>query len=578
MLRNGLPGKEVLDSIQESFRDNTANNNGKSFELGSYRALLFALKGVSSFEEAESYLNPSHKQLHNPFLMKGMDKAVARINRAIDNRRRIMVYGDYDVDGTTSVAMMYKFLKWFGVEVFPYIPDRFSEGYGISFKGVEFASYVGADLIIALDCGIKAHDQAAYCRQKGIDLIICDHHNPGDALPLAHAVLDPKQQGCTYPFKELSGCGIGYKVMQAIAYKKLLHYKLPNQFLDLVAISIASDIVPMRGENRILARLGLQKLDKKPLTGVKALKVNSGVNENSDIPDIVFKVGPRINAAGRLGSAMDAFRLLSCENLEQAMYLAGEINTSNQQRKNVDESITEEAAKMVEDTPEWAENYSLVLANPEWHKGVIGIVASRIVEKYYKPTILLTESKGLLTGSARSIPGFDLYEAINSCNQYLEAFGGHKAAAGLSIKKEHLNEFREAFEKAVKERITEEMLTPVLEYDLEIPFSAVTKNFCKTLTRLGPYGPENMRPVFVSRNVENVNLPRLVGNNHVKMLLRQKKGEKLSAIGFKMGHLLEDLRKNPVVDICYSIEENHFNGTTRYELNLKDIKIRNEAE
>lgn len=577
VLRQDLQDPDRIKHLQDEFRKKApAGKDGSPFELDYYRALLFLLRGIDSYAAASYYLNPSHKQLHNPFQMKGLERAVDRLKQAVENRERIMVYGDYDVDGTTSVAMVYSFLKRFVPEVFPYIPDRFKEGYGISFKGINAAEVSGCSVIVALDCGIKAHQQAVLAHEKGLDLIICDHHTPGEDVPPAFSVIDPKQEGCDYPFDELSGCAIGFKLLQGLSEKLLHHYKLPNQYLDLVAISIASDIVPMRGENRLLAKLGLEKIEKKPLIGVKALKDVSGLGKNLDIPDVVFKLGPRLNAAGRLDSAMDAFRLLASEDPEYAERRAGEVNTSNQRRKNYDEEITEEAARIIQSDPNHQERYTFVLHNPEWHKGVIGIVASRIVERFHRPVILLTESNGLLTGSARSIPGFDLYTAINRCTQYLEAFGGHKAAAGLSLKKENLGAFTEAFEEAVSNRMDEELLTPVVEYDMEVPLRALTPAFCRSLRRMGPFGPENMRPIFVSRNVQNVYPPRKVGNKdlHLKMTLGQRKNEKISAIGFKMGDYADLIQPGKPFDICYVIEENHFNGTLRYELNIKDIRVK----
>ncbi len=571
--RPGAPGDIEIDLLQKAFREGSKLEGGSEFKLDKFRAALLASRGVRSYEQARQYLNPGTDHTFNPFLMRDMERSAKRIIEAIENREQILVYGDYDVDGTTSVALMYLFLRRFTPNVGYYIPDRFQEGYGISFKGVEYASHRRVGLFIALDCGTRAFEEIRYARSKGMDVIICDHHTPGDHEPPAFALLNPKRTGCGYPFKELPGCGIGYKLAQALAEKMLYSYKLPNQYLDLVVTSIASDIVPMVGENRWLARLGLQKLEIRPSTGMKALKEVSGIGDGPlDIQDIVYKIGPRLNAAGRMKSAFLSLALLTAKEEGKARQIAGEINETNLTRRELDAKITAEALEQAEKSGVAGRN-SLVLHDPHWHKGIIGIVASRVVEQFYRPVVILSGSGDMLTGSARSIPGFDLYSALVECKHHFSTFGGHKAAAGMSLHRKNLEQFRSDFEAAVAKNITSELLTPKIEYDLEVPPEALSPAFCKIMERMGPFGPENTRPVLVSFNIKPASQSRIVGDNHLKMFIQNGK-KKFSAIGFKLGNYLEDIHKGKPIDICYSLEKQWYKGNPRYELHLKDLNVK----
>lgn len=554
------PGEDIIQNLR------------KDLEVNVMLLKLIAQRGISTFHEAKQYFLPELAGLHDPFLMKDMDIAVARIKKAIETGEKILIYGDYDVDGTTSVALVYSYFHKIYSNLDFYIPDRFKEGYGVSQQGVEWAVENNISLIITLDCGIKAMEQVEFAKTKGIDFIICDHHTVGDEMPAAFAVLNPKRPDCSYPYKELSGCGIGYKLIQAYAQ----HISSPlnaENYLDLVAISIASDIVPITGENRILAYFGLEQINKKPRAGIKALLHLSGTNKNLEINDLVFRIGPRINAAGRIASATSAVKMLLENDEELALAIALEINKNNTERQSVDLNITQEALGMIEDFNGSGQRRTTVLFNQNWHKGVIGIVASRLIEKYYRPTILLTESNGYAVGSARSVPGFNLYEALAGCSELLEQWGGHQAAAGLTLKVENVDALRERFDAVVSSTIPEELLTPLVEYDLEIPLDVITMSFCRTLERFGPFGPENMKPVFITRNVQTLYRAKIVGRNHLQFTVTDGEDAELRAIGFGLGDHLQTVSSGAAYNICYTIEPNEYRGVYSVNLNIKDIQV-----
>jgi single-stranded-DNA-specific exonuclease len=538
-------------------------------------ASLMVQRGITTKKQAEDFFNPSLSSLHDPFLMKDMNRAVDRISTAISRNEKILVYGDYDVDGTTSVALMYAFLRERHSSLDYYIPDRYHEGYGLSLKGIDYAAEGNCRLIIALDCGIKSVDKVKYARSKGIDIIICDHHLPGDEIPDATAVLDPKQPGCNYPYKELSGCGVGFKLMQAICRVQNIPFAKIIPYLDLVAVSIGSDIVPMTGENRILAYFGLKQINESPRLGFQKIIEKARIRMPLAIEDVVFRIGPRINAAGRMESGSKAVELLVSQNPNEALTICDAIDRSNDDRRKKDSEITSEARRMVSEDNRMGNSRTTVLFRQGWHKGVIGIVASRLIETYYRPTVILTESKdGFATGSARSVPGYDLYQAIESCSDLLESFGGHMFAAGLTLKQENLKEFRERFEKFVGETIREEHLVPSINIDEEIPLEAVTMELYRNLERFQPFGPENMAPVFVSRKVKTL-VCQPVGNNgtHLKLSFARHNAEPIGAIAFGQSDMTELFRENGgVVDIAYSVELNDFRGQTAVQLNIKDIK------
>jgi single-stranded-DNA-specific exonuclease len=532
-------------------------------------------RGIKSYKEAESFFNPKLENLHHPFLMKDMDKAINRLENALNNNEKILVFGDYDVDGTTSVAMVYSFLSQISSNIDFYIPDRYSEGYGVSFKGIDYASENGFTLIIALDCGIKANEKVEYANQKKIDFIVCDHHNPGEILPNAVAILDPKREDCNYPYKDLSGCGVGFKLLQALCLNRGISNDKLWDVLDLVAVSIASDIVGITGENRILATFGIKKLKEKPRTGLKALIDIAGhTAEDITISDIVFKIGPRINAAGRIESGRSAVKLLIEENSEFASEMSNKINKHNETRQNLDQIITKEALEMIDGSELLKSRKSTVLFKPDWHKGVVGIVASRVIETWYKPTIILTESNGIATGSARSVDGFDLYQAIDSCSDLLSSFGGHKHAAGLSMKIEDVEKFAERFEEFVCQNITEEQLIPQIKIDHCINLSEITPRFYNTIKRFAPFGPGNMSPVYMSENVRDTGGTRIVGKTeeHLRFEIAGSDNTKFVGIGFGLAHCLNLIKENDTFKICYSIEENDFNGNVSLQLRVRDVK------
>ncbi len=538
-------------------------------------ANLMVQRGITRKKQAEEFFNPSLKSLHDPFLMKDMNRAVDRISTAIARNEKILVYGDYDVDGTTSVAMLYAFLRERHTSLDYYIPDRYHEGYGLSLKGVDYAAETNCRLIVALDCGIKAVEKVKYARSKGIDIIICDHHLPGDEIPDATAVLDPKQPGCSYPYKELSGCGVGFKLIQAYCQLQKIPFEKIIPYLDLVAVSIGSDIVPMTGENRILAYFGLKQLNEAPRLGFQKIIDKAKIRMPLAVEDIVFRIGPRINAAGRMESGSKAVELLVSEDSDLAVAICNDIDHSNDDRRKKDNEITSEARRMVSEDNRMSNTRTTVLFHQGWHKGVIGIVASRLIETYYRPTVILTESKdGFATGSARSVPGYDLYQAIESCSDLLESFGGHMFAAGLTLKQENLQSFRERFEKFVSETIKEEHLVPLVNIDAEIPIEDVGIDMYNYLERFQPFGPENMAPVFVSRRVKTMSC-QPVGNNgtHLKLSFARQNAEPIGAIAFGQSDTIEIFREcGGVVDIAYSVELNVFRGKSSVQLNIKDIK------
>ena len=615
---------------------------GELLGIDRYLSGLLVQRGITTFEDAKTFFRPSLSYLHDPFLMKDMDLAIDRIETAMAKGERVMVYGDYDVDGTSAVALVFSFLKRFHEFVDYYIPDRYTEGYGVSLKGIDYAAENGFKLIIALDCGIKAVEKVAYALEKGIDFIICDHHRPGAELPPASAVLDPKRADCEYPYKELSGCGIGFKLIQAIAQRRNIPFENLHTYLDLVVISIASDIVDITGENRVLAYFGLKLINSSPRPGVEALLHYAGVharkqdagsgiqdagsgmqdagsgmqdagsgmqdagNRKQDagykmqdagskggssriphpassscydkeltITDLVFTIGPRINAAGRIESGNNSVKLLIAESLEGARALAEQINNYNIERKNLDTLATQEAIEMIRRDEKLRNAKSTVIYHPDWHKGVIGIVASRLTESFYRPTIVLTSSSGLITGSARSVKDFDIYEAVDACSGLLEHFGGHKYAAGLSLRPENLVAFQEKFEEIVTEKMAGLEFKPELDVDVVLPLSAVNTRFYHILKQFAPFGPGNMPPLFETDGVVNAGGSKLVGKNHIRLCVVHPEisGGPCSAIAFQQGDHFHLIEKGIPFDICFHLEENEWNGNVTLQLNVKDIRF-----
>ena len=544
----------------------------KDLNVDEILANMMAKRGISSFEQAKAFFRPDLNLLHDPFLMKDMPQAIERIEKAIKNNEHILVYGDYDVDGTTSVALTYSFFKEIHPYINYYIPDRYLEGYGISTQGIDYAYENNYTLIIALDCGIKSVDKIDYANTKGIDFVICDHHLPGDKIPNAVAVLDPKRKDCDYPYKELSGCGLGFKLIQAYADKNDIPFEKIEKYLDLVVVSIASDIVPITGENRILAYFGLKKLNENPCIGIKALIELSGKTSDFSITDVVFAIGPRINAAGRIDDAKKAVQLLVAATKDIAEDAGFIINLKNTERKEFDSNITEQALNMILNSPEMENRKSTVVYHESWHKGVIGIVASRLTEKYYRPTIVLTQSNGHVAGSARSVVGYDLYEALCECSDLLEQFGGHKYAAGLTMKTENVAAFSQRFEEVVAASITDDLLVQEITIEAEIDLNDINPKFFRILQQFAPFGPYNMSPVFLSRNVSSYNYGSIVGNNHLKMSIRQENSPSFNCIAFGLGQHLENINQDKPFDICYTIEENVWKEKRSIQLNIKGIK------
>lgn len=564
-----------LNDDQKKHQDEIA----KELKIDPVLAKLLVQRGITTFEEAKQFFRPTLNALHDPFLMTDMQKAVDRLNTAIGKNEKIMVYGDYDVDGTTAVALVYKFLLQYTSNLIFYIPNRYTEGYGISYAGIDFAVSNNVKLIIALDCGIKAIEKVAYAKERGVDFIICDHHNPDIQIPDAVAVLDPKRSDCHYPYPHLSGCGVGFKLMQAFAKSNDIPFFNLMPLLDLLALSIASDIVPITGENRILIYYGLKQLNNDPSIGLKSIiEVCDLTGKEITVSDIVFKIGPRINASGRMTSGKEAVELLIAKDIETARKKSHAINEYNNERKDLDKNMTDEAMSFIEANQDFKSRKSIVVFQPDWHKGIVGIVASRLAEEYYKPTVVLTLSNGMATGSARSIPGFDLYKAIESCQDLLENFGGHLYAAGLSMREENVEEFILRFEDYVANNIQPEQLSPQIEIDAELSFAELTpRKFYNILKQFAPFGPNNMKPVFVSRKVRDFGTSKLVGkgHEHLKMDLIDDSdcNSVINGIAFKMGGFNTFLKTGQPLDICYTIEENTFNGNTSLQLMIRDIHV-----
>ena len=536
-------------------------------------ATLLVQRGIETYEQAKTFFRPSLEDLHDPFLMKDMDKAVERIEIAIKNNENIMVFGDYDVDGTTAVSLVSSYLRTFYPNIATYIPDRYAEGYGVSYKGIDYAEDNGITLIIALDCGIKSIDHVNYASHKGIDFIICDHHRPGDKLPKAIAILDPKREDCSYPYDELCGCGVGFKLIQALGQNRnqTVEYFLP--YLDLVATAIAADIVPMTGENRVLAKFGMEVINSSPRPGIKAL-IQSIKKKEITITDVVFVAAPRINAAGRIKHGDYAVRLLTEFNLEQAEVFAKEIEENNTERKGLDKQITKEALHQIEENSE-QDKFSTVVYNENWHKGVIGIVASRLIETYYRPTIVFTKSGNVLAASARSVKDFDVYNAIEACAEHLEQFGGHMYAAGMTLKPENYEKFKNAFEKVVQETISPELLIPEISIDAEINFSDISPKLVRVLKQFEPFGPQNMHPVFTSNNCFDTGYAKTLGNEdeHLKLFVKQDGLDGIGAIGFGLGKYLSSIQNREPFQMAYVLDENEWNGKVDLQLNARAIKI-----
>lgn len=550
----------------------------KEINVSETIASLLVQRGIDSFDKAKRFFRPSLADLYDPFLMKDMAEAVERIEQAIRRGESILFYGDYDVDGTTAVALMYSFFRKRYTKIGYYIPDRYNEGYGISFKGIDYAFENGYSLIIALDCGIKAVDKIRFASQRNIDFIICDHHLPDDRIPDAIAVLDPKRPDCKYPFKELSGCGVGFKLLQGYCKKEGISEEELYQHLDLLAVSIASDIVPIVDENRVLAYYGLEKLNTNPSRGLKSIIKIAGIeNQRIAIDDIVFRIGPRINAAGRMESGKTAVDLLCASDDSSAFEVGALIDSCNNDRKNVDRTITHEALRMIAQDKRLQHCYSTVLFNPSWHKGVVGIVASRLIETYYRPTIILTQTGDLATGSARSVQGYDLYQAIEACSDLLENFGGHMYAAGLTMKVDKVEEFKRRFEEHVSKTITPEMLLPQIDIDARISLDDITEKFFSVLKQFQPFGPGNMSPVFMAENVYDSGEARLVGSEkeHLKLTLVQEGStQKFDAIAFQMAEYYKPIHYGQPFDACFAVHENNFKGKITLQLRVKDIKLR----
>ncbi len=538
-------------------------------------ARLLVARGINTAEHARRFISPRLNELHDPFLMKDMDKAVARLQTALENNERILIYGDYDVDGTTAVALVYRFLSiiHYQASIDYYIPDRYTEGYGISFQGIDYAAQQGCTLIIALDCGIKSVDKVEYAQTKGIDFIICDHHMPDTVIPDAVAVLDAKRIDCPYPYKELSGCGVGFKLVQAFAQKNNIPFDRIESLLELVAMSIASDIVPLTDENRVLAYYGIHHINRHPSVGLAAILQIANIDQHKlNISDLIYRVGPRINACGRINTGRDAVRLLITEDTEEARKMSEAINQSNTERKDLDEQITQEALQMLTDDPQNNQHTATVVCGKDWHKGVIGIVASRLTENYFRPTIVLTEADGIVSGSARSVGGFDIYSAIDSCRDLLTNFGGHPFAAGLAMKVENYPIFKERFEAYVAKHILPEQQQPMIEVEAEINFCDITNEFYNVIRHLEPFGPGNPRPIFVTRNICNYRYTRAVGqgNKHLRLDITDRTGA-LGGIAFGMGHLALDLQNGKNMDVCYELTLNTFNGKTSIQMMVQDI-------
>lgn len=554
------PEKEKVQALQNALQvDETV-------------ATLLVQRGIETYEQAKTFFRPTLEDLHNPYLMKDMDKAVSRIEKAIVNNENILVFGDYDVDGTTAVSLVSSYLRSYYPNVATYIPDRYNEGYGISYLGIDYAEDNDVSLIIALDCGIKSIDHVNYAKEKNIDFIICDHHRPGEFLPDAIAVLDPKRSDCSYPYDELCGCGVGFKLIQALAENRNQTIEDLLQYLDLVATAIAADIVPITGENRVLAKFGLEVINTNPRPGIKAL-IQNVKKKVLTITDVVFIVAPRINAAGRVKHGNEAVALLTEYNLDQAEQFASEIEGYNSDRKDLDKQITKEALLQIEENNEM-ERFSTVVYQESWHKGVIGIVASRLVENYYRPTIVFTKSGDKLAASARSVKDFDVYNALEACAEHLEQFGGHMYAAGMTLKEENYQNFKNAFENEVKNTIHPDLLIPEISVDLEMDFLDINEKFMRILKQFEPFGPENMTPVFMSKNVVDSGYAKTLGNDaeHLKVFVKQNNSPNFNAIGFGLGKKIDIIKNKHPFEAVYIVEENEWNGNVSLQLQLRDIR------
>ena len=536
-------------------------------------ATLLVQRGIETYKEAKNFFRPNLNELHDPFLMQDMQKAVERIEQAVANEENILVYGDYDVDGTTAVSLVSSYLKTFYSNVATYIPDRYDEGYGISYQGIDFAEDNDFSLIIALDCGIKAIEKVEYASNKKIDFIICDHHRPGTELPNAIAVLDPKREDCNYPFDELCGCGVGFKLVQALASRRDQDINDLSSYLDMVATAIAADIVPITGENRILAYHGLEQINSNPRPGIKAI-INQLKKDTLTITDVVFIIAPRINAAGRMKHGNYAVELLTEKDIDIAERKAAEIEIFNTNRRDLDKLITKEALQQIENNNE-QQNFTTVVYHENWHKGVIGIVASRLMETYYRPTLVFTKNDEKLAASARSVSGFDVYNALEACKEYIEQFGGHKYAAGLTLLETSYKKFKHKFEQVVKETIPEELLSPEIKIDLEIGLSEITPKFYRIIKLFGPFGPRNMKPVFLVKNLKDTGYSRKVGEDqsHLKLSVISEEGQRMDGIGFNLGSFYDKIANGNPFSVVFTIEENHWNGNTTLQLNIKDIKL-----
>ena len=532
---------------------------------------ILVQRGVTSFEEAKNFFRPQLAQLHSPWLMKDMRKAVDRVLHAFQSKEKILVFGDYDVDGTTAVASMYRFLKTQYDNVDFYIPNRYKEGYGVSKAGIDFAKENDFTLIIALDCGIKSVDLVDYANTLGIDFVICDHHLPDEKIPDAVAILNPKQIDCSYPYKELCGCGVGFKLICALCERLGLPQQAAYEYLDLVATAIAADIVPITGENRILAFHGLIKANENPNLGIKALSTLSSIKLPMHIVNLVFMIAPRVNAAGRMDDARKAVQMFIADTEDEAMHYAEMLHSDNTERKEADSSITQQALELIQQNTDWINRKSTVVYQPHWHKGVVGIVASRVIETYYRPTVVLTRSGDYVSGSARSVPGFNLYEAIHACREYLLGYGGHFAAAGLTLEKENVDFFREKFEEVVSATITEELLIPEIKIDAEIELKQITPAFYNIVKQMEPFGPENMTPVFVARAVVDTGFSRILKEDHLKFVIQQ--GETiLTGIGFFMADKFPVVESRQPFDIVFKIDENEWNGNKTLQLKVEDVR------
>lgn len=559
-----IPNQELIARLSEEI------NVSKAI------ATILIQREIDTFDKAKQYFRPSLNELHDPFLMNGMEMACETIKQTITQQKKMMVFGDYDVDGTTAVSLVYAFFRTLNQNIEYYIPDRYKEGYGISKMGIDYAHENDIRLIIALDCGIRSNDLIQYAKDLGIDFIICDHHLPGEELPNAKAILNPKRKDCTYPYKELSGAGIGFKLIQAYSQKEGFPEDKYLEYIDLVAVSIAADMVDMHGENRILAFHGLKRLNSQPTIGLQALMDGAPAKSYYTMQDIIFGIGPKINAAGRISDAKAAVRVLIETDLTKAKQLSRILSDRNDERKELDTDITKIATEIMNNSAERLNKKSIVLMGSEWHKGVIGIVASRMVEQFYKPTIVFSLNDGMLTGSARSVKNFDIHEAISSCSMFVEQFGGHKYAAGLSVREDQFEAFSAAFEKVVAENITENSLTPEVEYDLEIELSEINNKMMGLILQMAPFGPGNTMPIFMSKDLSSFNTARVLKDKHLKLNVQQHQRSSLEGIGFGLAEHIHTVSNGQIFDACYCLEENHYNGQVKLQLRLRDIKGSNQ--